>query len=60
MSIELLGFVAGISVVLGAALVLVSHEQWKAIRSAYGREMPPPTGRKCLDLAQPLIYPRTS
>lgn len=40
MSIELLGFVAGISVVLGAALALVSHEQWKAIQSAYGRESP--------------------
>lgn len=40
MSIELLGFIAGISVVLGAALALVSHEQWKAIRSAYGRETP--------------------
>jgi len=38
MSIELLGFVAGISVVLGAAFALASHEQWKAIQSAYGRE----------------------
>lgn len=40
MSIELLGFIAGISVVVGAALALVSHEQWKAIQSAYGRETP--------------------
>ena len=38
MSIELLGFVAGISVIAGAALAMASHEQWKAIRSAYGRE----------------------
>jgi hypothetical protein len=38
MSIELLGFVAGTSVILGAALALVSHEKWKAIRSAYGEE----------------------
>ena len=39
MSVELLGFIAGISAVLGAALALASHEQWKAIQSAYGRDM---------------------
>ncbi|MGH6854129.1 MAG: hypothetical protein ACREDX_08070 [Aestuariivirga sp.] len=35
MSIELIGFLAGFSAVLGATFVLASHEQWKAIRSAY-------------------------
>jgi len=48
MSIELVGFIAGISVVFGAALLLMSHEQWKAIQSAYGREKPRRRGGNAL------------
>lgn len=36
MSVEFLGFVAGIALVCGAVLALLRHERWKAIHSAYG------------------------
>ena len=48
MSIELIGFVAGISVVISAGLVLLSHEQWKAIQSAYSGETPRRRGGNAL------------
>ena len=48
MSAELLGFIAGISAVFGAGMVLVSHEHWKAIRAAYNRDKRPAAGRNAL------------
>lgn len=48
MSIELLGFVAGVGLVFGAALVLLRHERWKAISSAYGRDTPRRRGGNAL------------
>ncbi len=48
MSIELLGFLAGVSAVFGAGLVLASHEHWKAIRAAYSRDKHPAAGRNAL------------
>ena len=48
MSVELLGFIAGISAVFGAGMVLVSHEHWKAIRAAYNRDKRPAAGRNAL------------
>jgi hypothetical protein len=38
MSIEFIGFVAGAAVVGSGVLLLLRHEGWKAIRSAYGRD----------------------
>lgn len=48
MSIEFLGFIAGVGVVFAAALFLTRHEQWKAIQSAYGRETPRRRGGNAL------------
>ena len=38
MSVELLGFVAGVGLVLGGVLAFMSHERWNEIRSAYDRD----------------------
>jgi hypothetical protein len=36
MPVELFGFTAGAGLVCGVGLVLIRHELWKAIASAYG------------------------
>jgi len=37
MSIELLGFAAGIAMVVAAIMLFLRHERWKAISEAYER-----------------------
>lgn len=38
MAVELVGFAVGVGFFLGAALALLTHERWKLIAEAYGRE----------------------